>query len=33
MPESSTPQQLGQVITQTVADVEATIREFGMQQE
>jgi len=33
LPESSTPQQLGQVITQTVGDVEATIREFGMQQE
>ena len=33
LPESSTPQQLGQVITQTVDDVEATIREFGMQQE
>ena len=33
LPESSTPQQLGQVITQTVVDVEATIQEFGMQQE
>jgi len=33
LPESSTPAELGQVITQTVTDVEATIREFGMQQE
>jgi tripartite-type tricarboxylate transporter receptor subunit TctC len=33
IPESSTPAQLGQVIAQTVGDVEATIREFGMQQE
>ena len=33
LPESSTPQGLGQVIAQTVTDVEATIREFGMQQE
>jgi len=33
LPESSTPQGLGQVIAQTVNDVEATIREFGMQQE
>jgi tripartite-type tricarboxylate transporter receptor subunit TctC len=33
LPESSTPAQLGQVITQTVTDVEATIREFGLQQE
>ncbi len=33
LPESSTPAQLGQVIAQTVTDVEATIREFGMQQE
>ena len=33
LPESSTPQQLGQVIAQTVDDVAATIREFGMQQE
>jgi tripartite-type tricarboxylate transporter receptor subunit TctC len=33
LPESSTPQGLGQVIAQTVGDVEATIREFGMQQE
>jgi tripartite-type tricarboxylate transporter receptor subunit TctC len=32
LPESSTPQQLGQVIAQTVDDVAATIREFGMQQ-
>lgn len=33
LPESSTPRQLDQVIAQTVDDVEATIREFGMQQE
>lgn len=33
LPESSTPAGLGQVIAQTVGDVEATIREFGMQQE
>ncbi len=33
LPESSTPQGLGQVIAQTVDDVAATIREFGMQQE
>jgi tripartite-type tricarboxylate transporter receptor subunit TctC len=33
LPESSTPAQLGQVIAQTVDDVAATIREFGMQQE
>ncbi len=33
LPESSTPQQLGQVIAQTVSDVEATIHEFGLQQE
>jgi tripartite-type tricarboxylate transporter receptor subunit TctC len=33
LPESSTPADLGQVIAQTVTDVEATIREFGMQQE
>jgi tripartite-type tricarboxylate transporter receptor subunit TctC len=33
LPESSTPQQLGQVIAQTVDDVAATIREFGLQQE
>ena len=33
IPEASTPAQLGQVIAQTVGDVEATIREFGMQQE
>jgi len=33
LPESSTPAELGQVIAQTVTDVEATIREFGMQQE
>jgi tripartite-type tricarboxylate transporter receptor subunit TctC len=33
LPESSTPQELRQVIAQTVDDVAATIREFGMQQE
>ena len=33
LPESSTPAALGQVIAQTVDDVAATIREFGMQQE
>src|SRR5262249_5946086 len=33
LPESSTPAGLGQVIAQTVTDVEGTIREFGMQQE
>jgi tripartite-type tricarboxylate transporter receptor subunit TctC len=33
LPESSSPAQLGQVIAQTVDDVAATIREFGMQQE
>src|SRR5665213_1804912 len=33
IPESSTPQELGQVITQTVTDVAATIQEFGLQQE
>ena len=33
LPESSSQQQLGQVIAQTVAEVEGTIREFGMQQE
>jgi tripartite-type tricarboxylate transporter receptor subunit TctC len=33
IPEASTPAQLGEVIAQTVGDVEATIREFGMQQE
>jgi len=31
--ESSTPQQLGQVIAQTVDEVAATIREYGLQQE
>jgi tripartite-type tricarboxylate transporter receptor subunit TctC len=30
---SSTPEQLGQVIRQTLDDVAATIREFGLQQE
>jgi tripartite-type tricarboxylate transporter receptor subunit TctC len=33
IPESSTPQQLGQIITQTVDDVAASIAEFGLQQE
>ena len=33
LPESSNPAGLGQVIAQTVDDVAATIREFGMQQE
>jgi tripartite-type tricarboxylate transporter receptor subunit TctC len=33
LPESSTPKELGQVIAQTLDDVAATIREFGMQQE
>jgi len=30
---ASTPTELRQVITQTVDDVAASIREFGMQQE
>jgi hypothetical protein len=30
---SSTPEELQQVITQTLDDVAASIREFGMQQE
>jgi tripartite-type tricarboxylate transporter receptor subunit TctC len=33
LPESSTQQQLGQVITQTLDQVASTIREFGMQVE
>ena len=33
IPESSSPAELGQVIAQTVDDVAATIREFGMQQQ
>jgi tripartite-type tricarboxylate transporter receptor subunit TctC len=33
LPESSTREELGQVITQTLDDVAATIREYGMQQE
>ena len=33
LPEASTPEQLGQIITQTVTDVEGTINEFGLQQE
>jgi tripartite-type tricarboxylate transporter receptor subunit TctC len=31
--KSSTPEQLGQVIKQTLDDVAATIQEFGLQQE
>jgi tripartite-type tricarboxylate transporter receptor subunit TctC len=31
LPEASTPQELGQVIAQTLSDVASTIREFGMQ--
>ena len=33
VPEASTPEQLGEIIVQTVADVEETIKEFGLQQE
>jgi tripartite-type tricarboxylate transporter receptor subunit TctC len=33
IPASSSPQELGQVISQTVNDVAATITEFGMQQQ
>ena len=33
LPESSTQQELAQVIAQTVDDVASTIRELGMQQE
>jgi tripartite-type tricarboxylate transporter receptor subunit TctC len=33
LPESSTQAELRQIITQTVEDVESTIREYGMQQE
>jgi tripartite-type tricarboxylate transporter receptor subunit TctC len=33
IPVSSTPAELGRVITQTLDDVAATIQEFGMQQE
>ena len=33
LPEASTPEQLGQFITQTVTDVEGTIKEFGLQQD
>jgi tripartite-type tricarboxylate transporter receptor subunit TctC len=33
LPESSTPEQLRQIITQTVSDVAGTIKEFGLQQE
>ena len=33
LPEASTPEQLGQIITQTLNDVEGTIKEFGLQQE
>ncbi len=33
IPESSSPEELGRILTQTVNDVASTIREFGMQQE
>lgn len=33
LPVSSTPAELGQIIQQTLDDVAATIREFGMQQD
>jgi tripartite-type tricarboxylate transporter receptor subunit TctC len=33
LPESSTPQELGRIVKQTVDDVAATIHEFGLQQE
>lgn len=33
LPEASTPEQLGQIIDQTVTEVEGTIKEFGLQQE
>jgi tripartite-type tricarboxylate transporter receptor subunit TctC len=33
LPESSSQKELGQVIAQTVTEVEGTIREFGMQME
>jgi tripartite-type tricarboxylate transporter receptor subunit TctC len=33
IPVSSTPEELRQVITQTLDDVASTIREFGMQEE
>ena len=33
IPVSSTPEELQQVITQTLDDVAASIREFGLQQE
>jgi len=33
IPGSSTPKELGQVISRTVDDVAASIREFGMQQQ
>jgi tripartite-type tricarboxylate transporter receptor subunit TctC len=33
IPLSSTPEELRQVLVQTVDDVAATIREFGMQQD
>jgi tripartite-type tricarboxylate transporter receptor subunit TctC len=33
LPVSSTPQELGKIIQQTLDDVSSTIREFGMQQE
>jgi tripartite-type tricarboxylate transporter receptor subunit TctC len=33
IPLSSSPEELRQVLAQTVDDVAATIREFGMQQD
>jgi tripartite-type tricarboxylate transporter receptor subunit TctC len=33
IPESSTPAELGKVITQTRDEVASTIAEFGMQQD
>jgi tripartite-type tricarboxylate transporter receptor subunit TctC len=33
LPESSTPEQLGRIIAQTVDEVAASITEFGLQQE
>ena len=33
IPISSSPAELANVLTQTVDDVAATIREFGMQQD
>ena len=33
IPVSSTPAELRQVIDQTLVDVQATVQEFGLQQE